>query len=108
MKRHRFLKVGEYQFKHAKNVTCKLGFKALSNNDSTANKAITFSKEETYHVQQVKVNEHETTPPEYFNEGSLLKAMENPQNYIQLNDKSTLIPFIRRRNWNSSDACRYY
>lgn len=82
-----FLKVGEYQFKHAKNVTCKLGFKALSNNDSTANKAITFSKEETYHVQQVKVNEHETTPPEYFNEGSLLKAMENPQNYIQLNDK---------------------
>ena len=25
--------------------------------------------------------------PEYFNEGSLLKAMENPQNYIQLNDK---------------------
>ena len=82
-----FLKVGEYQFKHAKNVTRKLGFKALSNNDSTANKAITFSKEETYHVQQVKVNEHETTPPEYFNEGSLLKAMENPQNYIQLNDK---------------------
>lgn len=81
------LKVGEYQFKHAKNVTRKLGFKALSNNDSTANKAITFSKEETYHVQQVKVNEHETTPPEYFNEGSLLKAMENPQNYIQLNDK---------------------
>ena len=81
------LKVGEYQFKHAKNVTRKLGFKALSNNDSTANKTITFSKDETYHVQQVKVSEHETTPPEYFNEGSLLKAMENPQNYIQLNDK---------------------
>ena len=90
------LKVGEYQFKHAKNVTRKLGFKALSNNDSTFNKTITFSKDETYHVQQVKVSEHETTPPEYFNEGSLLKAMENPQNYIQLNDKSTLIPFIKR------------
>ena len=74
------LKVGEYQFKHAKNVTRKLGFKALSNNDSTSNKTITFSKDETYHVQQVKVSEHETTPPEYFNEGSLLKAMENPQN----------------------------
>ena len=72
------------------------------------NKTITFSKDETYHVQQVKVSEHETTPPEYFNEGSLLKAMENPQNYIQLNDKSTLIPFINGRNWNSSDACRYY
>ena len=41
------LKVGEYQFKHAKNVTRKLGFKALSNNDSTANKTITFSKDET-------------------------------------------------------------
>ncbi|MGS0644404.1 DNA topoisomerase III [Staphylococcus hominis] len=81
------LKVGEYQFKHAENVTRKLGFKALSNNDSTSNKTITFSKNETYHVQQVKVIEHETTPPEYFNEGSLLKAMENPQNYIQLNDK---------------------
>ena len=26
--------------------------------------------------------------PEYFNEGSLLKAMENPQNHIDLNDKS--------------------
>ena len=81
------LKVGEYQFKHAENVTRKLGFKALSNNDSTSNKTITFSKNETYRVQQVKVSEHETTPPEYFNEGSLLKAMENPQNYIQLNDK---------------------
>lgn len=58
--------MGEYQFKHAENVTRKFRFKALSNNDSTSNKTITFSKNETYRVQQVKVSEHETTPPEYF------------------------------------------
>ena len=39
---------------------------------------------------KVDIHEHETKPPEYFNEGSLLKAMENPQNYIQLDNKNML------------------
>ena len=43
-----------------------------------------------FKVQKVDIHEHETKPPEYFNEGSLLKAMENPQNYIQLDNKNML------------------
>lgn len=56
------------------------------NNDNVVKK-VAFQKGEKYHLQSLKVNEHETTPPDYFNEGSLLKAMENPQNYIQLKEK---------------------
>ena len=35
----------------------------------------------------MNIHEHETKAPDYFNEGSLLKAMENPQNYINFSNK---------------------
>lgn len=38
----------------------------------------------------MNIHEHETKAPDYFNEGSLLKAMENPQNYINFSNKSML------------------
>lgn len=79
--------VGQHIFAFNEKVTCQLGYKALKMNNDNVVKKVAFQKGEKYHLQSLKVNEHETTPPDYFNEGSLLKAMENPQNYIQLKEK---------------------
>ncbi|WP_436880515.1 DNA topoisomerase III [Staphylococcus haemolyticus] len=79
--------VGQHIFVFNEKVTRQLGYKALKTNNDNVVKKVAFQKGEKYHLQSLKVNEHETTPPDYFNEGSLLKAMENPQNYIQLKDK---------------------
>lgn len=79
--------VGKHIFAFNEKVTRQLGYKALKMNNDNVVKKVAFQKGEKYHLQSLKVNEHETTPPDYFNEGSLLKAMENPQNYIQLKEK---------------------
>lgn len=79
--------VGQHIFAFNEKVTRQLGYKALKMNNDNVVKKVAFQKGEKYHLQSLKVNEHETTPPYYFNEGSLLKAMENPQNYIQLKEK---------------------
>ncbi|MCI2947950.1 DNA topoisomerase III [Staphylococcus caledonicus] len=81
------LNVGKHTFVLNEKITRRLGFKALKSKKDEAVVGSHFEKGETYTLQNIKVNEHETTPPEYFNEGSLLKAMENPQNYIPLKDK---------------------
>ncbi|MGZ9806595.1 DNA topoisomerase III [Staphylococcus haemolyticus] len=79
--------VGQHIFAFNEKVTRQLGYKALKMNNDNVVKKVAFQKGEKYHLRSLKVNEHETTPPDYFNEGSLLKAMENPQNYIQLKEK---------------------
>lgn len=79
--------VGQHIFAFNEKVTRQLGYKALKMNNDNVVKKVAFQKGEKYHLQSLKINEHETTPPDYFNEGSLLKAMENPQNYIQLKEK---------------------
>ncbi|WP_053027894.1 DNA topoisomerase III [Staphylococcus haemolyticus] len=79
--------VGQHIFAFNEKVTRQLGYKALKMNNDNVVKKVAFQKGEKYHLQSLKVNEHETTPPDYFNEGSLLKAMENTQNYIQLKEK---------------------
>ena len=79
--------VGQHIFAFNEKVTRQLGYKALKMDNDNVVKKVAFQKGEKYHLQSLKVNEHETTPPDYFNEGSLLKAMENPQNYIQLKEK---------------------
>ncbi len=79
--------VGKHIFVFNEKATRQLGYKALKMNNDNVVKKVAFQKGEKYHLQSLKVNEHETTPPDYFNEGSLLKAMENPQNYIQLKEK---------------------
>ncbi|UDI77714.1 DNA topoisomerase III [Staphylococcus taiwanensis] len=79
--------VGNHVLVLNEKITRQLGFKALTKDSNDVVKESHFKKGEKHRLQNIKVNEHETTPPEYFNEGSLLKAMENPQNYIQLNDK---------------------
>ncbi|CAM4152531.1 DNA topoisomerase III [Staphylococcus schweitzeri] len=81
------LKIANYTFVLKENVTTALGFKVLRQGDSVTEKQQPFVEGANVSIKKVQIKEHETTPPEYFNEGSLLKAMENPQNFIQLKDK---------------------
>ncbi|HFG0388361.1 TPA: DNA topoisomerase, partial [Staphylococcus aureus] len=64
-----------------------LGFKSIRQGESITEMQQPFSEGDEVKISKTNIREHETTPPEYFNEGSLLKAMENPQNFIQLKDK---------------------
>ncbi len=79
--------VGDLMFSLKENIPKQLGFKALKEDTIQPSKSHQFAIGQQFKVQKVDIHEHETKPPEYFNEGSLLKAMENPQNYIQLDNK---------------------
>ncbi|EHJ09007.1 DNA topoisomerase III [Staphylococcus simiae] len=81
------LDVGGHIFVLKENVTTNLGFKVLRQQSTLTEQQQPFYKNEAIHINQLEIKTHQTTPPEYFNEGSLLKAMENPQNYIEMKDK---------------------
>ncbi|HLR19144.1 MAG TPA: DNA topoisomerase III [Staphylococcus sp.] len=82
------LSVGEYKFTFKDKLTTKLGFKAVYDKQEKMNEQITqMEKGETLKVTHVVIEQHETTPPAYFNEGTLLKAMESPQKFFAINDK---------------------
>ncbi|QDW98202.1 DNA topoisomerase III [Staphylococcus agnetis] len=67
--------------------TKQLGFKALHHDAPTTQVKIPFHQGEHVKVSNVNVQSHQTTPPAYFNEGTLLKAMERPDQFFNLNDK---------------------
>ena len=81
------LEVAGHTFVLKENVTTVLGFKSIRQGESITEMQQPFSEGDEVKISKTNIREHETTPPEYFNEGSLLKAMENPQNFIQLKDK---------------------
>lgn len=68
-------------------VPTQLGFKALRNQEDTQKGSTDFKKDQTFNVKDFHIRTHETTPPAYFNEGTLLKAMESPQKFFELKDK---------------------
>lgn len=77
------LKVGQHTFTFKDKVTTKLGFKAIYENKESINTQIDqLQKGTKLNVTKILIEEHETTAPPYFNEGSLLKAMESPQNSL--------------------------
>ncbi|HLR53510.1 MAG TPA: DNA topoisomerase III [Pseudogracilibacillus sp.] len=65
--------------------TNKLGWKALEG-DKQAETELEVKEGQTFPFKS-KLIEKETTPPERFTEGSLLKAMENPGKYLEQNEK---------------------
>ncbi len=81
------LQIAGHTFVLKENVTTVLGFKSIRQGESITEMQQPFSEGDEVKISKTNIREHETTPPEYFNEGSLLKAMENPQNFIQLKDK---------------------
>lgn len=78
------LNVGKHQFQTTYEMPVEVGFKALFG--EVSNKALHFKKGETY-TFDIKKETKQTTPPPYFNEGTLLKAMENPSAVFKM-DKS--------------------
>ncbi|WP_432724762.1 DNA topoisomerase III [Staphylococcus equorum] len=82
------LSVGGYKFTFKDKITTKLGFKAVYDTQEKTNEQITqMQKGATLKITRVNIDQHETTPPAYFNEGTLLKAMESPQKFFELDDK---------------------
>ena len=76
-----------YHFVLKEKIPKQLGYKALKDNPSSNTLTHSFKEGQLFNVHRIDIHEHETKAPEYFNESSLLKAMENPQNHIDLNDK---------------------
>ena len=76
-----------YHFVLKEKIPKQLGYKALKDQPSSHTLTHSFKEGQLFNVHRIDIHEHETKAPEYFNEGSLLKAMENPQNHIDLNDK---------------------
>ncbi|MEB8123249.1 DNA topoisomerase III [Staphylococcus succinus] len=82
------LKVGDNIFAFKDKVTTKLGYKAIFDHQDKVNEYIAhLEKDAKLKVSRVNIEQHETTPPAYFNEGTLLKAMESPQKFFKLDDK---------------------
>lgn len=77
----------DYNFVLKEIIPKQLGYKALKDQTSSHTLTHSFKEGQLFKVHRIEIHEHETKAPEYFNEGSLLKAMENPQNHIDLNDK---------------------
>lgn len=77
----------DYHFVLKEKIPKQLGYKALKDQSSSNTLTHSFKEGQLFNVHRIEIHEHETKAPEYFNEGSLLKAMENPQNHIDLNDK---------------------
>ncbi|WP_392450338.1 DNA topoisomerase III [Staphylococcus massiliensis] len=83
------LKVGQETFKFKDQIPVELGFKAIHNENLGKGFSKGGIKEgDTFKIDTLQIQQHETTPPPYFNEGTLLKAMENPQKFFDLKDKS--------------------
>lgn len=76
-----------YHFVLKEKIPKQLGYKALKDQSSSNTLTHSFKEGQLFNVHRIEIHEHETKAPEYFNEGSLLKTMENPQNHIDLNDK---------------------
>ncbi|UXV35657.1 DNA topoisomerase III [Staphylococcus sp. IVB6181] len=80
-------KVSNESFELQEKVAKQLGFKQLRNEQSVQSERIAFEKGQRASVSRFHIQTHETQPPAYFNEGTLLKAMENPQKFFDLKDK---------------------
>lgn len=82
------LSVGDYVFTFKDKVTTKIGFKEVYEDKVKINAQMEqLQKGAKLSISNIQIDQHETTPPPYFNEGTLLKAMESPQKFFDLTDK---------------------
>lgn len=72
-------------FKAKQQIVTELGFKALYETKGNA-KALPFIQGERYSAAKLSLSEGHTTARAYLNEGTLLKAMENPTTIFQIED----------------------
>ena len=71
--------------KHSRTVS--LGFKAIYQTEKPSTKAPELKQGETLQMTDIQLTKGQTTPPPYFNEGTLLGAMENPVAFLDTSDK---------------------
>jgi DNA topoisomerase-3 len=76
------LSIGDYKFEAKyKNIT-SLGFKGIFEKEQVSKKTTKFIEKQNLRVADIRKTSGETKPPSYFNEASLLDAMENPSKYM--------------------------
>ena len=80
------VKVGSETFRSKFNNTIDLGYKLLSV-DSEKIKTTHLKKGDKLTTRQYTITKGETSPPNYFNEASLLSAMENPVAFMEDEEK---------------------
>ena len=89
--------VGEDKYIAKGKITTNLGFKRvemdedeLDEDDIKDQSLPELKKGDKLRIENVKLNTGYTSPPSYFTEGTLLKAMENPSAYVEGNLKKVL------------------
>ncbi|WP_251517989.1 DNA topoisomerase III [Staphylococcus sp. HKU1] len=81
------LQTSDYKFIFNDKVTINPGYLALRDKEANAHRDLNqLQRGNTFTLNNVKIEDHETTAPSYFNEGTLLKAMESPHKYFDLQD----------------------
>ncbi|MCU5745165.1 DNA topoisomerase III [Staphylococcus sp. SQ8-PEA] len=82
------VEIDSKQFTYQDKVVQEKGYKRVREEEvSTTKDSFRFIEGQPVQPTIFDIKEHFTSAPEYFNEGTLLKAMENPQKYIQVKDK---------------------
>lgn len=82
------VQIGKEIFTLKIETTVKAGFKALYEQSSIERHKV-YHKEEVLGSVSLKKTTGETQPPAYLNEGTLLKAMENPASIFNIDKEST-------------------
>ena len=84
------LSVAGVTFTTKHNRTVSLGFKEIyqTSAEKSAASAPKLKQGDKFFKTDVKITKGQTTPPPYFNEGTLLGAMENPVAFLAESDKS--------------------
>lgn len=90
-------KVNQETFTASGKIETQIGWKevyGLDENDSDDQSLPLLNQNQTFSIEQINKTSGQTTPPAYFNEATLLSAMENPVHYMNNSSKqlnSTLV-----------------
>lgn len=84
------VQVAGESFKTSFSKTLDIGYKALSE-DRVKDTGVTVNKGDSLNLKQYLKTSGETNPPAYFNEGSLLSAMEKPGAFVDDNKLKAIL-----------------
>lgn len=79
-------KIGEHMFTAKGRRTVELGYKKVYSDEGREQKMPKLNGGDVLKVDRVNLRKNFTSPPPYFTEGTLLKAMENPTAYMESGD----------------------
>ncbi|MGV8145752.1 MAG: DNA topoisomerase III [Alkaliphilus sp.] len=82
------LKIEQHTFEAKGHIAKELGFMKLRDRKSTDVNMPSFREKQEVSVTNIKKTKGATKAPDYFNEASLLSAMENPAKYLNESEKN--------------------